>query len=103
MQSEILEAILNLAAGEKAVLATVCSTAGSTPRKTGAQMLVFHDGRLRGSIGGGCGEAEVKRRALEVIRTGQSVLHRVDLTADIAAEEGMACGGYMEVFLDLVP
>lgn len=87
---------------EPVVLATITGVKGSTPRKTGAKMLVLADGRTFGTIGGGCGEAEVRREALNVLFTGVSGKHLVNMTNDLAAEEGMVCGGIMEVFLDVL-
>lgn len=85
-----------------AALATIVRTKGSTPRKAGARMLIYRDGRTLGTIGGGCGESEVLLQALNVIDDGQARVHKVSLTVDIAAAEGMACGGTMEVFIEPV-
>lgn len=85
-----------------AAMATIIRTKGSTPRKAGARMLVYRDGRIVGTIGGGCGESEVRLQALNVIDSGKPDMHRVSLTADIAADEGMVCGGTMEVFIEPV-
>ncbi|MFX4261844.1 XdhC family protein [Pelotomaculum propionicicum] len=91
-----------IAALEKtpAALATITMTKGSTPRKAGARMLIYRDGRIQGTIGGGCGESEVRLQAMNVIDSGKPYLHGVSLTADIAASEGMACGGVMEVYIE---
>lgn len=94
-----MEAIVQLR-GEKAVLATVVSTKGSTPRKAGAQVLFFQDGRTIGTIGGGCGEAEVRSRAFIALQKEAPLLIPVDLTHEVAEQEGMVCGGTMEVFLE---
>lgn len=80
-------------------LATIVEVKGSAPRKAGAQMLCFSDGRIIGSIGGGCGEADVRRIALNSITANKPCLYGVDLTNEAAAEEGMACGGVMQVFV----
>ncbi len=86
-----------------AALATIFRTKGSTPRKAGARMLVYRDGRTLGTIGGGCcGESEVRLQALDVIDEGVPRVHRVSMTADIAAAEGMSCGGTLEVFIEPV-
>lgn len=86
-----------------AALATIFWTKGSTPRKAGARMLVYRDGRTLGTIGGGCcGESEVRLQALNVIDDGVPRVHRVSMTADIAAAEGMSCGGTLEVFIEPV-
>jgi len=83
-----------------AVLITVTSVLGSTPRKPGAKMLVFADGMTIGTIGGGCGEAEARREALNVLASHASKIHYLNMTADIAQEEGMVCGGIMGLFID---
>ncbi|HZK84131.1 MAG TPA: XdhC family protein [Desulfosporosinus sp.] len=84
----------------EAALITVTSVLGSTPRKPGAKMLVFADGTTVGTIGGGCGEAEGRREALNVIAAYTSKIYLLNMTADIAQEEGMVCGGVMELFID---
>jgi len=95
-----IEALYHI--GEKAVLATIVQTKGSSPRKAGARMLVFPDGKVVGTIGGGCGEAEVKREALNVYYDGNAAIYQLDMTAEAAAEDGMACGGIMKVLLEPV-
>ncbi|MCO1601849.1 XdhC family protein [Desulfosporosinus nitroreducens] len=86
----------------EAVLITVTSVLGSTPRKPGAKMLVFADGTTVGTIGGGCGEAEAKREALNVLTKYDSKTYSLNMTADIAQEEGMVCGGIMELFMEYI-
>jgi len=88
------------ARGERVVVATVAHTRGSTPQRRGAKMLFFEDGRVAGTVGGGCIEAEVWAEARETMRTGAAALHKFSLTADAASEEGMVCGGTMEIFID---
>ena len=90
-----------LRAGERRVLATVASARGSTPRGPGAQMLLRPDGTFRGTIGGGCGEAEVWQEAMETMADGQPRLVTVDLTEDVEGEDKI-CGGVMEVFLERI-
>lgn len=86
-----------------AALATIVRTKGSTPRKAGARMIVYRDGRTLGTIGGGCcGESEVRLQAISVIDEGIPRVHRISMTADIAAAEGMSCGGTLEVFIEPV-
>ncbi|MEI7884322.1 MAG: XdhC/CoxI family protein [Clostridia bacterium] len=85
---------------KKIVLATIIKVAGSVPRHEGAQMLIFEDLSVIGTIGGGCGEASVKMEALNVIDTNEAKTHRVLLNNDIAAKEGMVCGGMMDVYLE---
>ncbi len=87
--------------GERVVVATVAHTRGSTPQRRGAKMLFFENGEVAGTVGGGCIEAEVWAEAREALRTGMSALHKFSLTADAASEEGMVCGGAMEIFIDV--
>jgi xanthine dehydrogenase accessory factor len=87
-------------AGEPAALVTVIATAGSTPQKAGAKMVVYPDGRLVGTIGGGCVEAEMARRARAVIESRQPQMAEYDLTPDQAGEDGLVCGGRMQVFIE---
>ena len=98
---EILEAASRAErSGEPAALVTVVATRGSTPQRAGAKMLVFPDGRLVGTIGGGCVEAEMIRRARQAIGQGETELASYDLTPDQAGEDGLVCGGRMEVFIE---
>ena len=89
-----------LEAQRPCALATVVSTRGSTPRKNGAKMLVEPGLGLVGTVGGGCGEAEVIAAASEVLETGQPQIVRVDLTDDPLAWTGSVCGGVLEVFVE---
>jgi xanthine dehydrogenase accessory factor len=91
------------ARGERVAVATVADTRGSTPQRRGAKMLFFEGGATAGTVGGGCIEAEVWAEAREALRTGASALHKFSLTADEASEEGMVCGGTMEIFIDVWP
>src|SRR5215471_1822261 len=87
--------------GERVVVATVAHTRGSTPQRRGAKMLFFADGKTAGTVGGGCVEAEVWAEAREAMRSGKSDLHHFTLTADEASEEGMVCGGTMDIFIEV--
>jgi xanthine dehydrogenase accessory factor len=100
---DVLEAALRAERdGEPAALVTVVSTEGSTPQKAGARMLVHADGRIVGTIGGGCVEAEMTRRARHSIGTRRTSLASYDLTPDQAGEDGLVCGGRMQVFIEPV-
>ena len=83
-----------------AALMTVISTMGSTPAESGAIMVMDALGKTIGTIGGGCGEAEVMTAARRLIGTGQAKTVEVDMTNDIAEEEGMVCGGKMRVLVE---
>ena len=97
------EALRTLERGQSFALATVVNVRGSTPREVGAKMIVRADGQF-GTIGGGCGEAEVFRKArvlLEECSEGGARLAEVDLTGDFDQREIGTCGGTMDVFVDL--
>jgi xanthine dehydrogenase accessory factor len=85
---------------EPAALVTVIATEGSTPQKAGAKMVVYADGRIVGTIGGGCVEAEMIRRARHAIEKRRAQLAAYDLTPDQAGEDGLVCGGRMQVFIE---
>ena len=87
--------------GERVVMATVARTRGSTPQRRGAKMLFFENGTTAGTVGGGCVEAEVWAEARDAMRNGNPALHHFSLTADEASEEGMVCGGTMDIFIDV--
>jgi xanthine/CO dehydrogenase XdhC/CoxF family maturation factor len=84
---------------EPVVLATVARTRGSTPRKTGAKMVVRRDGSFFGTIGGGCGEAEVWQEAMAVFDDGRPRIVTVDLTEPTDGDDKI-CGGVMDVFVE---
>src|SRR5262245_22465880 len=88
--------------GERVIVATVADTRGSTPQRRGAKMLFFESGQTAGTVGGGCVEAEVWAEARAAMRVGKSALHHFTLTADEASEEGMVCGGTMDIFIDVI-
>ncbi len=100
MQDEIYREIAAaLEQGEAVVLATVARTRGSTPRKTGAKMVVRNDGSFLGTIGGGCGEAEVWQEAMTVMQDGKARIVTVDLTEPTDGDDKI-CGGVMDVFVE---
>ena len=95
------EAARTLEQGKKFALATVINVRGSTPREVGAKMIVRTDGQF-GTIGGGCGEAEVFRKAQLLLEEGAGArLTEVDLTGDFDQQEIGTCGGIMDVFVDI--
>jgi xanthine/CO dehydrogenase XdhC/CoxF family maturation factor len=87
--------------GIVACLATIVETVGSAPREAGAKMIICADGTLYGSVGGGCGESEVRSTALRSILTRQKPeLLEIDLTDDIGTRDGDVCGGKMRIFVE---
>jgi xanthine dehydrogenase accessory factor len=89
-----------LKAGEEVALVTIVSANGSTPQRVGAKMLVYTDGRVVGTIGGGCYENESLWKAREALKTRKACTVRYELADDFAAESGLICGGQMEVFIE---
>src|SRR5437588_487879 len=77
---------------------TVVATRGSTPQKAGATMLVYADGTQAGTLGGGCVEAEVKRRALSALNDGgRPEVLSFCLDDDYGWDDGLICGGRMTI------
>ena len=80
-------------------LLIVYDTSGSTPAAAGAMMMVDRDFNTAGTIGGGCSENAILRDAFRLIGTGQQRCFTVDMSNDVAEEEGMVCGGTMKVWV----
>lgn len=93
---------LDLAHGRLVVLCRVVETRGSTPQKAGAAMLVYPSGEQRGTLGGGCVEAEVKRRALVLLAENRSEICTFQLDNDYGWDDGLICGGRMRVLVEPV-
>ena len=74
-------------------------TRGSTPQKAGATMLVFPDGSQAGTLGGGCVEAEVKRRAIGALDAAGPLIAAFQLDSDYGWDDGLICGGRMLVVI----
>lgn len=89
-----------LSRGEEAALVTIVSSHGSTPQRVGAKMLVFADGRIVGTVGGGCYEHDAIGQAKQVLATRKAHTVKYDLNDDFAEETGLVCGGQMEVFIE---
>ena len=83
-------------------LLTILSSKGSVPRKAGAKMITYLDGRSMGSIGGGFSESEVLTKAREMMLDGGAYsIEHVDMTGEVAESLGMVCGGTMEVLIEI--
>ncbi len=89
-----------LSRGEEAALVTIVSSNGSTPQRVGAKMLVFGDGRIVGTVGGGCYEHDAIGVAKQVLASRKARTVKYDLNDDFAEETGLVCGGQMEVFIE---
>src|SRR5688572_21193147 len=102
MEIVLREIIARCAAGERLALCVVVGSRGSTPQEAGAKMLVLADGRTVGTLGGGCVEAEVRRRALELLPTGESKRLQFRLDHDYGWDDGLICGGTMDIVVRLL-
>jgi xanthine dehydrogenase accessory factor len=82
-------------------LATIIETTGSTPREVGAKMIICVDGATYGTVGGGCGENQVRSAALRsTLVTQQAEIIEIDLTDDLGTRGGDVCGGRLHVFIE---
>jgi xanthine dehydrogenase accessory factor len=88
--------------GQKCALATIVQVRGSIPSYESAKLLVREDGSLVGTIGGGCVEAEVWNAAREVMETGTPRHMTFNLGQDAAYDNGLICGGQLDVFVEPV-
>jgi xanthine dehydrogenase accessory factor len=86
--------------GQSVAYTALVETRGSTPQKAGAAMLVFPDGSQAGTLGGGCVEAEVKRRALRLIDQGGPEVLTFQLDDNYGWDDGLICGGRMKMLVD---
>jgi xanthine dehydrogenase accessory factor len=103
MSHTVLQAAVELLkSGKRGAIVTIIETVGSTPRKAGAKMLVSEDGKITGTVGGGCVEADLFAFAREAIRTGKVSIHEVDLTARSMEENDMLCGGRLKALIEPV-
>lgn len=93
----------NLVAGEDLVLVTVIASSGSTPRGSGARMLVGKKGRLAGTIGGGAVEYKSEQIAADILESKCSGEHNFTLAKDDVENLGMICGGAVGLFFHYIP
>src|SRR5438128_4386176 len=101
MREILTELTMGLNQGRACIYCAVVETRGSTPQKAGAAMLVFPDGSQRGTLGGGCVEAEVKQRALAVLtQGGQPEVLTFCLDDNYGWDDGLICGGRMSMLVD---
>jgi xanthine dehydrogenase accessory factor len=89
-----------LAQGRPFALASVVRSNGSTPQKAGAKALFEPDGPIHGTLGGGCLEAEARRRALQSLDNGGRLLFDLSLDDDYGWDDGLICGGQVRVAVD---
>ena len=106
MPADVMKALLSDGRGP-AVLATIVSKKGSSPRSAGSRMLITEDGSITETIGGGLAEAMIIERAVKMLKDNKNepqrpVMIHVDMSGKEVADEGMICGGAIEVLLEIV-
>src|SRR5438105_11891949 len=79
--------------GEPVTLGIISGVKGSSPQKVGAKALFYSDGRIHGTLGGGCLEAEIQQRAVQALRSGQAEKFGLLLDHDFGWDDGLICGG----------
>jgi xanthine dehydrogenase accessory factor len=99
----LYQKLSQLTAETPVAIATIIRVRGSVPRELGTKMIIHPLGQHYGTIGGGCGEADVIRTGLDVIETGQPQVVEVDLTEDISMQSLGVCGGVMDVYVEKWP
>src|SRR3989454_8562028 len=82
-----------LAEGQPFALGIICGIKGSSPQKKGAKALFFADGRIAGTLGGGCLEAEIQDRARRALLTQTPATFELVLDHDFGWDDGLICGG----------
>jgi xanthine dehydrogenase accessory factor len=97
MKNPVFQALAEAArAGEPVALGIISGVKGSSPQKIGAKALFYADGRIKGTMGGGCLEAEIQQRAVRSLRTGEASSFDLLLDHDFGWDDGLICGGKVE-------
>ena len=81
---------------EPVALGIICKSRGSSPQKTGAKAVFYSDGRICGTLGGGCLEAEIQQRAIQSLRSLQPSIFELLLDHDFGWDDGLICGGQIQ-------
>lgn len=100
MRDVLRQLLAAIRAGRPVAWCRLVETRGSTPQKAGAAMLVYDDGSQAGTLGGGCVEAEVKRRALALIVENRPEVCAFQLDSDYGWDDGLICGGRMQICIE---
>lgn len=97
MKGQVFKALAEAAlSGEPVALGIISGVKGSSPQKLGAKALFYADGRIAGTLGGGCLEAEIQQRALQSLKTGQPAAFDLLLDHDFGWDDGLICGGKVQ-------
>jgi xanthine dehydrogenase accessory factor len=102
MKNIVFQALADAArGGEPVALGIITGVKGSSPQKVGAKALFYRDGRIKGTLGGGCLEAEIQQRAIDSLRSGEPAAFDLLLDHDFGWDDGLICGG--KVFGVILP
>lgn len=102
MKQMVFQALADAARdGEPVALGVISGVKGSSPQKVGAKALFYPDGRIQGTLGGGCLEAEIQQRAIQALRSGEPATFDLLLDHDFGWDDGLICGG--KVFGVILP
>src|SRR5437867_10424374 len=102
MNKLVFQALAEAArSSEPVALGIISGVKGSSPQKVGAKALFYSDGRIKGTLGGGCLEAEIQQRAIDSLRTGEASAFDLLLDHDFGWDDGLICGG--KVFGVILP
>jgi len=102
MKNIVFQALADAArSGEAVALGIITGVKGSSPQKVGAKALFYRDGRIKGTLGGGCLEAEIQQRAIQSLRSGEPAKFDLLLDHDFGWDDGLICGG--KVFGVILP
>src|SRR5882757_955134 len=94
MRNIVFEALAEAArSGEPVTLGIISGVKGSSPQKVGAKALFYGDGRIKGTLGGGCLEAEIQQRGIQSLRSGKAETFDLLLDHDFGWDDGLICGG----------
>src|SRR3954452_20565294 len=102
MKNLVFQALAEAARDREPVtLGIITGVKGSSPQKVGAKAIFYADGRIKGTLGGGCLEAEIQQRAIESLRSGKAETFNLLLDHDFGWDDGLICGG--KVFGVILP
>jgi len=104
MIDDVFQAAIDiLSDGGQAAMSTIISSKGSLPMSEKSKMLVTPEGKIIGTVGGGCLEADVWTEARRVMEEGKSHIQQFILTEKYAGESGLNCGGVVEILTEPLP
>src|SRR5215813_6986376 len=97
MKNIVFQALAEAARNSEPVtLGVISGVKGSSPQKIGAKALFYSDGKIKGTLGGGCLEAEIQQRAIQALRSGEASTFDLLLDHDFGWDDGLICGGKVQ-------